>query len=64
MADDLAKVDTKSKYHFPMEYEHAHSTSYFLHIDKWIGMYPILYKSPIRHFQNIFNQIFKSYLLK
>ena len=56
IADELAK-DGRHLIHSPpsFQYEHAHSTPYYLHKDKWKrNMVRTLYKGSIRHLQRYF----------
>jgi hypothetical protein len=53
IVDALAKHGKYKAHSIPIEpHEHEHSTPYYPHKDKWIGMYYTPYKGPIRYFQN------------
>jgi hypothetical protein len=47
-ADELAKACNKLPHRPPLsDYEHAHSTPYYLHKDLWFSMSQTPYKGPI-----------------
>jgi hypothetical protein len=51
-ADALAKASNGLSHRLPLsDYEHAHSTPYYLHKDWWHSMMQTPYKGPIRHLQ-------------
>jgi hypothetical protein len=51
MANTLAKNGRHKEHWLPTEpHEYAHTTLYFFHKDRWIGMHQTPYKGPIRHF--------------
>lgn len=60
------KTVSRHKEHWlPTEpHEHAHTTLYFFHKDKWIGMHQTPYKGSIKHFSGYLIKHANDYYLK